>query len=143
MRSSADGALTATVRFMDADACKQYYDKTSNGVVYSKDTQNREMVAFVELAKDVEVVGGMLQQSIDNGVTRCVRAVGVDEDWGIEGLTKMAERKGRKLEGLSDSKSPGGVSILDTSSNLHLLTIAVEGSFRGLSLLQDRGCGPV
>lgn len=110
MRSSADGTFTASVRFTDADACKRYYDDTSNGIVYKKDIQNRESVAFVGLAKDVDVVGSMLQQWIDSGVTRCVRAVGVGEGWGMDGLQQIAERKGRKLEGISDSKNPGGVS---------------------------------
>lgn len=143
MRSSADGVLTASVRFMDADACTQYYDDTSNGIVYKKDVQNRESVAFVELAKYVNVVGGMLQQWIDNGVTRCVRAVGVDEEWGTDGLKKIAERKNRKLEGISDSKNHGGVSIDEIFPNLPLLINALAGSFRDFPLLQDRGCGSI
>jgi len=113
-RSSADGVLKASVRFMDADACKRYYDDTCNGIVYKKDVQNRESVAFVELTRDVDVIGGMLQQWIDSGVTRCVRAVGVDKELGTDSLRKMAEEKGRKLEGISDSKNAGGVSLTKT-----------------------------
>ena len=99
----------ATVRFMDAKDCQNYYDDTSNGVVYGKDVQGRELVCFVELGKDVDVIGGLLRGWIETGVTRCVRAVGVDEDFGIKALKKIGERKGRKVESVEDGVTPGGV----------------------------------
>ena len=102
---------SATVRFMDAKDCQNYYDDTSNGVVYGKDAQGRELVCFVELGKDVDVIGGLLRGWIDTGVTRCVKAVGVEEEFGIEALRKMGERKGRRVESLEDGKTPGGVSF--------------------------------
>ena len=95
--------------FVHADDCAKYYEATSNGVVYKKEG-NKELVIFVELAKDVDVIGGMLQEMIDKDVTRCVRAFGADEDWTIEGLRKMAERKGRRLEGIEDDMGTTGVS---------------------------------
>ena len=52
-----------------------------------------------------------MQGWIVSGVTRCVRAVGVDAEWGLEGLLKIAERKNRKVEKVVDGKNPGGVSI--------------------------------
>lgn len=101
------------------------------------------MVAFVELARDVDVIGGMLQQWIDGGVTRCVRAVGVDEEWDAVRLKKMAEEKGRKLEGISDGKNAGGVSLTKTYPYFPPLIDALAGSHRGLPFLQDRRRGPV
>lgn len=97
---------------MKADDCMAYYDKTSNGVVYKTDDNGQEKASYVYLRKDVDVVGGLLNAWIEQGVTRCVRAVGVEEDWSIDGLKKLAEKKGRKLEGISVSKNPGSVSIL-------------------------------
>ena len=102
---------SATVRFMDPNDCQNYYDDTSNGVVYGQDLQGRELVCFVELGKDVDVIGGLLRGWIDMGVTRCVRAVGVDEDFGVEALRKMGERKGRRIESMEDGETPGGVSF--------------------------------
>ena len=101
----------ATVRFMDAKDCQTYYDDTSNGVVYGKDAQGRELVCFVELGKDVDVIGGLLRGWIDTGVTRCVKAVGVDEEFGVEALRKMGERKDRKVESMEDGETPSGVSF--------------------------------
>ena len=109
---SASGELTGTVRFMKADDCLAYYDTTSNGVVYKKDAQGREGACFVKLAKEVDVVGGLLSNWIEYGVTRCVRAVGVDKDLSTEAIKKMGESKSRKLEGISDIINPGGVRIL-------------------------------
>lgn len=140
MTTSAAGDLTATVRFVDADQCNQYFEATANGVVYKKDSQNRDEVLYVDIAKDVDVVGGLLRTWIDTGVTRCVRAVGVDKDWGTAALIKLAEGKGRKLEGISDSINPGGVS-----KHTHPLIVCCldclpegfTGSHSRLPILQD------
>ena len=102
---------SATVRFISAIDCQKYYDDTSNGVVYGTDDRGRELVAFVELGKDVDVIGGLLRGWIDTGVTRCVKAVGVDGDIGVEALRGLGDGKGRKLEGLEDGKTIGGVSV--------------------------------
>ena len=88
----------------------KYYGDTSNGLVYEKDAKGRELVLFVELSKDVDVVGGLLQGWIATGVTRCVRAVGVESDWSMDGLVKIAERKNRKVEKVVDGQNAGGVS---------------------------------
>ena len=103
---------TASVKFLHPADCTKYYEATSNGLVYKKDLQGRELAVFVELAKDVDVIGGLLQSWIDTGVTRCVRAVGVDEEWDMATLVKLASGKGRILAGISDEKLPSGVSAM-------------------------------
>ena len=113
--------MSASVRFVHAEHCKLYYDQTANGIVYKKDINNRELVVFVELAKDVDIVGGMLQVWIEQGATRCVRAVGVEKDWTIYGLKKLAERKGRKLEGVTDKTNSHGASPPKTLCDLQWL----------------------
>lgn len=113
---------SATVKFLNPADCAKYYEDTSNGVVYKKDIQGREMVVFVELAKDVDVIGGLLQGWIDTGASRCVRVVDVEKDWGKAALVKLAEAKGRILEGLSDGLTPGGVSGL----SLHYISVYTD-----------------
>ncbi|KAK4693433.1 hypothetical protein P7C71_g3963, partial [Lecanoromycetidae sp. Uapishka_2] len=100
---------TATVKFLNAADCQKYYDDTSNGIVYGKDVSGREKVVFVELAKDVDVIGGLLQGWIDVGASRCVRLVSVEEEWGMVAMKEFAEKKGRVLEKMSDGKTPGGI----------------------------------
>lgn len=96
---------------MNAEDCTRFYDETSNGLVYGKDSKGRELCVFVELSKDVDVVGGLLHGWMASGVTRCVRAVGVEADWDMNGLLKIAERKNRKVEKIVDGQNAGGVSI--------------------------------
>ena len=110
IRSSVAGYLSAVVRFLDAEDCKKFYENTANGLVYKKDAKGRELVLFVELSKDVDVVGGLLQGWIASGVTRCVRAVGVEAKWDMNGLLMIAERKNRKVEKILDGQNAGGVS---------------------------------
>ena len=110
MESIVVGSSSAWVLFLNADDCVKYYTKTYNGVVY-RSIEGKDMVAFVQLAKDVDVVGGLLQNYIDGNVTRCVRAIGVAADIGLTWLMRVAERNGRKLEGLEDSINAAGVSL--------------------------------
>ncbi|KAL9104988.1 MAG: hypothetical protein Q9163_000160 [Psora crenata] len=101
---------TATVKFLHAADCQTFYDDTSNGLVYGREGNGREQVVWVSLAKDVDVVGGLLNQWISSNCTRCVRAVPVEEGLGKEYLWRMASRNNRSVEGIEDGRSPGGVS---------------------------------
>lgn len=111
-RSAASIAkVSASVRFLHAADCQRFYDDTSNGLVYGKDLQNREKVVYVELAQDVDVVGGMLSQWIDTGASRCVRAAPVEEEaaagaFGRRSLWELAGRQGRKVEGMEEGRTP-------------------------------------
>lgn len=110
IRPSAAGHLSAAVRFMNAGDCMKFYEDTSNGLVYKTDAKGRELVLFVELSKDVDVIGGLLERWIASGVTRCVRAVGVESKWNLDKLVEIAERKNRKVEKVVDGQNAGGVS---------------------------------
>lgn len=99
----------AIVVFQDAVHCQRYYDASSNGIVY-KETDGKEEFCFVERGKDPDPVSGLLHEWIEKKMTRCVRAIGVDEDWGMPALKKMAGRKGRKVEHIIDSANDAGVS---------------------------------
>ncbi len=107
---SPSGRFSARVRFIYADDCENYYDETSNGLVYGKNKQNQDLVVFVQLGKDVDVVGGLLRSWIEQDITRCVRAVGIGKEWPIDSLKKDAETKNKKLEGITDTVNPIGVS---------------------------------
>ena len=96
---------------MHAEDCDTYYEKSANGIVYGKEERTgRNEVVFVERGQRVDVVSGILRSWVDQGVSRCVRAVGVEEDWEVEQLRKIGEEKGRKVEGLEDEVNAGVVS---------------------------------
>jgi hypothetical protein len=92
----------AYVRFTSGDACDTYCAKYPNGLKFKY--KGRSYTIFVEKCKDVDVISGMLQGYIDCGASRCVRAIGADEDWGMGALKKLAEGKSRKrkVENITD-----------------------------------------
>lgn len=90
-----------------ADAAK-YLDETSNGIEVPGD----DRIVWVESSKDPDPAHDMLRGHYDAGVTRCVRAIGVDEEWGMGGLTKLAAGDGRKVERVINGQNPSGVSWL-------------------------------
>lgn len=68
------------------------------------------------MGKEVDVIGGLLTQQLEQGATRCVRAVPVDASLtGLE-LTKMAVEKAgggggrRQLEGFEEGVTLSGRS---------------------------------
>ena len=128
------GSTFASVVFVDAEHTKKYYDATANGLVYKKDG-DKEHFVLVELAKDVDVVGGLLREMMEKSVTRCVKAIGVAEDWGMPALWKMAESKGRKVENIVEGVNAGGVSrILFTRETSSEDRLGEEGT----QLTQER-----
>ena len=92
----------AYVRFTSGDACDTYCAKYPNGLTFKY--KGRPHTVFVEKCKDADVISGMLQGYIDCGASRCVRAIGVHEDWGMGALMKLAEGKcrKRKVENITD-----------------------------------------
>lgn len=91
---------TAAVTFTSADACDTYFAKYPNGVAFKY--KGKSYVAFVEKGSEVNVISGMLQGHLECGASRCVRAVGVDHDWGMGALMKLAAGKNRKVEHIGD-----------------------------------------
>lgn len=103
------GNSFAWVLFMRGEDCEKYFTATANGINYPDDP-NR--VVWVEMGDPV-TVNEKLRGFYDAGHTRCVRAVGADEDWGQMTLTKLASAKNRKLERIVNGANPKGVSSPD------------------------------
>ena len=103
----------ASVRFLNGDACRQYADKTEKGIVLNKGVEGREHVVLTFVAKEVDVIGGKLQEWINQGRTRCVKAVGVSDDVRMDDMTSLAKGKsGGPLDRIEDSKNSLGVREL-------------------------------
>ena len=86
--------------FADAEVAKKYYDTYPYGLEFKYGM--RKHVAFVEMGKEVDVLSSLLRGHIEAGASRVVRATGADEDWGMRALSKVAEGKTRKVEGIAD-----------------------------------------
>lgn len=100
---------SADVLFAYADDCQRYCDASANGIKYKKD--GRDLVAFVDKGKDVDIVSGQLSSYLEQGFTRCVRAVDVLDKFAPGDLRMKAEFKNRKVEGIDIGKTEAGVSL--------------------------------
>ena len=113
------GSSSAIVYFLNPDDAAKFYKGTANGLDYQK-----EGVKYVVLTEmdgaSVDVVGGKLRQWIDSGMTRCIRAIGVDADMSLGKLYCLAEAKGRKVEVIEVGENPGGVSPSRLPPNVSL-----------------------
>lgn len=94
--------------FAYAEDCQSYCDATENGISYKHD--GRDSIAFVEKGKDVDVVGGKLCNYLEQGFTRCVRAVDVLDKFTPTELRMKAAFKNRKVEGIDIGQTEVGVS---------------------------------
>lgn len=100
---------SASVTFLNADDCRNYYNATANGIKYGQ-----SHVADVRLSNEVDVIGGRLQALIDKEATRCVRAVGkLSEEQSKQHLLETMARgrmtRERKVERILKEKNARGV----------------------------------
>lgn len=108
----------AAVTFINSADAEKYYNSTPNGVVYRSTSETLQYVAEIMMADDVTPVSSLVQEYVNHGFTRCVRAIGVDVAMSLEELTAIAGGKPnsrgsvpRKLERLEDDMSCRGVSV--------------------------------
>ena len=144
----ASSCTVAHVTFTTADVCDAFCKKYPNGLPFKY--YGRSYTAFVDKSKDVDVISGMLQGFIEAGASRCVRATGADEDWGMRALQRLAEGKSRKgkVESILDVyKNAAGVQSLigDGSATpkkirtivFRFTSIADAVQFRGMLLREE------
>ena len=86
------GSSNALVKFLTADACEKYHKATANGIEVAGDM--KKAVVFVELAEGPNSSNDVIQNCIEAGVTRCVRAIG-EHDYTDIMLLKLARGKGQ------------------------------------------------
>ncbi|KAL0263206.1 hypothetical protein SLS55_002184 [Diplodia seriata] len=102
------GNSFAWVLFMRGQDCEKYFADTANGIQHPDG--NRTI--WVEMGDPV-TVNETLRGLYDAGHTRCVRAVGADEDWGEAALVKLASAKKRKLERIVNGANPKGLRVIE------------------------------
>ena len=126
--------------FLNAANAQTFFDATPNGILFRKDG-SRSHYAEVKWVEDVTPMSSVVQQHIDNGATRCVHAIGL-EDVPIELLQVLAGGKTgrlglptRKVESVEKGVSARGVS--SSLLNLVVFEVLIEAtaSHRDLPLL--------
>ncbi len=81
--------------FLDGADAQRFFDATPNGILFRKDTSGSRY-AEVKWVDEVTPQSSLVKQHLENGATRCVRAIGVDEDWSVEGLKALAGGKSNR-----------------------------------------------
>lgn len=106
------GNTFAMVKFMKPTDCAAFYEGTANGIqlTESRDDGGLGNVVWVEPDEGVFSINEQLESLIKNMATRVVRAVGVDSDWGMPALFKIASEHNRVVEDIVDGKNTSGVS---------------------------------
>ena len=107
---------TAEVTFLNSADAQKFFDATPNGIQIRKDSSGIQY-AEVKWVEDVTPMSSLVQQHVDNGVTRCVHAIGV-EDLPMEELKALARgkmnRQGlpmRKVESIEKGISARNVGL--------------------------------
>ncbi|KAH7115137.1 hypothetical protein B0J11DRAFT_444737 [Dendryphion nanum] len=81
------GQAHTMVKFMTVEGCSKFAKDTRRGILLPGG-QNK--MIFVELVPGPNSVNDALQAFIDHGITRCIRAVDADDDWGTVALNRLA-----------------------------------------------------
>ena len=98
---------TALIRFMNGDSCQRFIAATANGIKMPR----QDRIIFVDRDPSPNSSNDLLRGLIDMGATRCIRAVGADEDWPENSLLSVARGRGkaRAVDRIVQGKDRNGV----------------------------------
>ena len=110
------GGKGASVTFLNPADCKKFFDSTANGLSYNASPPTGPVRRFrhldVELSETVEPVVGKLYEYVQKGLTRCVKAVPVDDEITMPFLRKMAADKNRSVVKVQEGRGIANVCYL-------------------------------
>ncbi|KAF1983104.1 hypothetical protein K402DRAFT_182606 [Aulographum hederae CBS 113979] len=107
-------STSATVLFLDHNECMAYIEATANDIM----VLGRRVA--VNLALEAEPIHERVQKWINGNVTRCVRAIDYDQEFGLGFLNKIAAEKNRKVESVRCGKfGPKRVFVEFRFQNIH------------------------
>ncbi|CAO2651581.1 Nn.00g041510.m01.CDS01 [Neocucurbitaria sp. VM-36] len=107
------GSDFALVKFLTPEACQKYFEATENGIEVAGD---KKMVIFVERTAGPNSSNDVINNCIKGDASRCVRAVGADEDWSDVILMKLARGKSqmkREVDRTKRGKTARGHNFIE------------------------------
>lgn len=108
------GSDFALVKFLTPAACQKYFEATENGIEITGD---KNTVIFVERAAGPNSINDVIRNCIDGDASRCVRAVGADDDWSDSALMKIARGKDKLKREMDTIKRGKTSSDVRTSTS--------------------------
>lgn len=113
---------SADVTFLHTADAQNFFDATSNDILFRKDSSGASHYASVKWVDDVTPMSSLVQQHIASGVTRCIQAIGIPT-FTIEALRAHAggkmDRRGapmRKVENVGTGVNARGVDLTSLGS---------------------------
>jgi hypothetical protein len=113
------GSSNALVKFLTADGCKKYHEDTANGIEVVGD--NRKAMVFVELAEGPNSTNDVIQGCIDEGSTRCIRAIGKVDHTDAQ-LMNLAQGRSQASKRVVD-RIKRGKNTRGVSCSLHFFLV--------------------
>ena len=108
------GSSHAVVKFLTPAACDKYHKETANGIEVVGDM--KKVVIHVEKTDGPSSINDVIQNCIENGITRCVRAIGTVE---ADDRTLMKLARGssqvnkREVDGIKRGKNAKGHGYIE------------------------------
>lgn len=105
---------------MNGDSCQRFIAATANGIKMP----GQDRIIFVDRDPSPNSSNDLLRGLIDMGATRCIRAVGADEDWPENSLLSVARGRGkaRVVDRIVQGKDRNGVCDVRSFLYIHWLT---------------------
>ena len=111
---------TAHVLFLYAQDCQNYLNSTVNGVIFGHG--GCRYLASVIASPEMNTTSGQVVAYMNKDITRCIRAIGVDECMTIERMREKAAYKNRDVDDIIVETTATGVSssyhVLKTATNV-------------------------
>ncbi|KIW02476.1 uncharacterized protein PV09_06281 [Verruconis gallopava] len=105
-----EGSTWAHATFLRAEDCEKYLNDTKNGIPWPDDP------ARIIVTRPRNLESGELEAikyMANKGMTRCVRALRVSEEWSSVALARLAKKNGRHFERLTNGHIETGERIVD------------------------------
>lgn len=100
------------VKFLTSEACQKYLDATKNGLEIC------DQIILVDKTEGPSSTNDVIRYCIESDATRCIRAVGADDDWSDLMLMKLArgiaKTSKREVDRILHGVTAHGVRLLRT-----------------------------
>ncbi|KAL9097413.1 MAG: hypothetical protein Q9165_000309 [Trypethelium subeluteriae] len=104
----SSGSKSAFVQFVRSQDCSNYLQATGGRIKFQSDKNALSYWIHLEGCLDTDNSNQEAEDFGRDGMTRCVRVDGVDQDWTIQALTRVASGFSRKIERVYDSVDDSG-----------------------------------
>ncbi|KAF2852637.1 hypothetical protein T440DRAFT_32497 [Plenodomus tracheiphilus IPT5] len=104
------------VRFLTPEGCQKYYEATQNGIEIPGTDKDKKTVVLVERTEGPNSTNDVMRACAEGDASRCVRAVGADDEWTDILLMKLGrgkEKVKREVDTIKRGKTARGHNYVE------------------------------